>query len=115
MTLDIIRRPENCPLRCFTSCRTERVTYDVFAALDDVPLLHEQVEHSRRARGAPEQKKPWTKAFGTLGQNNSRMLFTKAGCVRYRCNGHGVKFTWGRYDTMRPKQMKVERAVVNQS
>ena len=26
-----------------------------------------------------------------------------------------TEFTWGKYDTTRPKQMKLERAVVNQS
>lgn len=52
----------------------KRVAYDVFAALDNVPLFHEEVEHPRRAGRAPEQKKPRAEAFGTFGQNNPCML-----------------------------------------
>lgn len=44
----------------------EHATNDVLAALYDIPLFHEEVEHSRRARRASEQKKPWAEALRAL-------------------------------------------------
>lgn len=89
----------------------------MLATLHDVPLFHEEVEHSRRARGAPEQKKPGTEAFRAVCQNDPHMLRQRwdASDPRAVITALPFGFTCGKYDTMRPKQMKVERAVVNQS
>lgn len=93
-----------------------RATYDVLAALHDIPLFHEKVEHSRCARRTSEQKKPGTETLRALCQNDPQVLGRRwdalgAGAVVWQEAG----LTCGRYDTTRPKQMKVERAVVNLS